>query len=194
MKRLLPLGFVLVVATTAAIAQQITVDEFGLGLFQVNSTVQVLPSILGPDPTGGLMNWNVLIYTLPFQGIQGDVLVQDPFEPGNPILDVIRFDGNFHLIFYSDSIDGYSAPADTPGPPDPFYTNHVFLEELISGAMHYADYKPGAGQPGGDPSFGDPLFNPSYRFISEIPEPGATVLLLGALGVFAWRRKSFAVS
>src|SRR3974377_1295401 len=86
-----------------------TVDEFGNSNFGP-------PGQLLPDPTGGVPNANVLIYQLPFPGVAGDVLMMD--NPANPVmLDVLRFDGNFHLIFYSDNADGFASPADTPSPP-----------------------------------------------------------------------------
>jgi len=163
------------------------VDEFGGSRVFSNSTlIAPLPFTLGPDPSGGLANWNVLIFNLPFQGQQGDVLITDPWESGSPVLDVLRFDGNSHLIFYSDSIDGFNDPADTPGPPDPFYPNYVLRNELVSGKLNYVDYQPGAGEPGGDPAFGG--FNPTYHIVSEIPEPGSAMLLLSALGVLGLAR------
>jgi hypothetical protein len=177
-KASLLIGLVSVLATTVVRAQQITVDEFGRG----TNGIQALPFTLALDPTGGLPNWNVLIYTLPFAGRQGDVLIHDPNLSGSPIHDVIRFDGTNHLIFYSDSVDGYNAPADTPGPPNPFYANLIHVDEQGSGQFIFADFTPGVNEPGWDAS------NPSYRFLSEIPEPGAVILLAIGLGVFGLAR------
>src|SRR5207302_1852362 len=119
-------SLIFIIGTTTLTAQQISIDEYG---HMTTNNVLALPGVLAPDPTGGLLNWNVLIYTLPFRGVRGDVLIQDPSESGSPILDVIRFDGQSRMIFYSDSIDGYDAPADTPGPPDPFLNPNVFINE-----------------------------------------------------------------
>ncbi len=166
-------------SATVALAQPIllTVDEFGHG----TNGNQVLNSSLMFDPSGGLQNWKVLVYNLPFQGAVGDVLMTDPFEPGNPILDVLRFDNQQHLIFYSDSIDGYEAPADTPGPPNPFYPNIVFIQEQgLEGQIQWGDYAPAPGQPGYDPAAPR-----SFKFISDIPEPKPMplVLLLGLIAI-----------
>ena len=180
-KGLLLSGLVSFLATTSVIAQQISLDEF---THMTINNVLAPPGVTGADPSGGLMNWPVLIYTLPFAGVPGDVLIQDPFEPGSPILDVARFDGNFKLIFYSDSIDGYDSPGDTPGTPDPFLPNQVFQNELVSGNISYVDYTPGANDPGFNGS------GPSYHFVSEgtVPEPGAALLLLSGLVIFGLAR------
>jgi hypothetical protein len=169
--------------TTNVLAQPtlLTVDEWGRG----TNGNQVLNSSLMFDPSGGLLNWKVLVYTLPFQGVVGDVLMTDPLEPGNPILDVLRFDNQQHLIFYSDSIDGYESPADTPGPPNPFYPNIIFIQEQeAEGQVQWGDYAPLAGQPGYDA--GNPLR--SFKFISDIPEPRTLPLLLPGAAVVLIRR------
>lgn len=133
------------------------------------------------------MNWPVLIYDLPFAGVAGDVLMRDPLESGSPILDVLRFDGAGHLTFYSDSIDGYDAPADTPGPPNQFI-NFVFINEQgAEGQVQDGFWLPTPEQAGYDAS------NPVYRFISDVPEPGAVTLLLAGAGILLLvlaRRKS----
>src|SRR5271165_837956 len=95
--KLLALGALtsLLAAATAYGQFNLTFDEWG------NSTYQ--PGQLMPDPTGGVLNWNVLVYNLPFAGLPGDVLMYDPVVgTTNYVLgDVLRFDGNGHMIFYS---------------------------------------------------------------------------------------------
>ena len=155
-----------------------TFDEFG------NATFNGSPWQLGqlmPDPTGGVPNWNVLVYNLPFAGVAGDVLMHDPLA-GNGVLDVLRFDGNFQLIFYSDNVDGYEAPADTPSAPSPLLGNQANItEQGPEGGYQWGDYSPLVGQPGWDPS------NPSYSFISDVPEPGTGVLLVGGMALLGAR-------
>lgn len=152
----------------------IVVDEWG------NSSYT--PGQLMPDPTGGVLNWNVLVYNLPFPGILGDVRMFDQASGGTNLvmLDVLRFDGNFHLIFYSDNTDGYDSPADTPHAPSPLFPNQASIFELgPEGGFQYGDYAPTPNQPGWDPS------NPTYRFISDVPEPGSVVFLFGGLALLS---------
>jgi hypothetical protein len=88
-------------------AGPVTVDEFG------NSAV-LGPGHIGNDPgPGGLKG--VLIYDLPVGGFQGDVIITEP--GGGPFSDLVRFNGNFTLIFYSDaSPNEVEGKADGPFP------------------------------------------------------------------------------
>src|ERR1700730_11685008 len=54
------------------------------------------PGFFSNDPGPGGLN-NVLTYNLPFTGVAGDVLVND----GAGLGDIIRFNGNGTVIFYS---------------------------------------------------------------------------------------------
>ena len=168
-------SLVAIASAYASYSNPITVDEYG------NSSYT--PGMLTADPTGGLTNWNCLVYNLPIQGVLGDVFMNEPGTTN--VSDVVRFDGNFHLVFYSDSGywpggsgEGYDAPADTPSKPNPFLPNGVTLTELgQEGGYQYVLYTPGVNQPGWDPS------SPSYKFISDVPEPGT--LALAGLGAAA---------
>ena len=190
-------GLVIVFSGTTLLAQVTNLfnfDEFGHGLIQTNGGNKgTFGAVLAPDTTpAGLANWNVLTYTLPFLGTAGDLLIQDAAQPGNPILDVLRFDGASHVIIYSDSLDGYEAPGDTPGPPNLFLPNRVLAKEQgVDEVYSWADYTPALNDPGWDP-----VMAPSYHFLSDgvIPEPGGGLLLLTGLGVFglAQMRRSFA--
>jgi len=163
----------------------VIVDEFGGGRYQSLGGYPALAVVTNLDTTGGLLNWPVLTYTLPFLGTAGDVLMHEPLQPGSPVLDVLRFDGQGHLIFYSDNLDGFDAPADTPGMPDPLQTNTFDITELGNATFAYGNYVPTADQPGWDASA------PGYTFISEgvVPEPQISALLVTGLGVLGWARK-----
>ena len=173
------------VALTAvsAFGGTISVDEYG-NLF-ING-VKSTNGVLGTDPgPGGLAN--VLIYTLPFMGAQGDVHLMDPVSPGDPcsgnFCDVIRFNGDGTLIFYSDNVDGFDAPADTPSAPHASYTNIVTIPEVGPEGLNGAMYAPTGVQPGADPNF-----LPTYTLISDSPEPGTLLLALAGFGALAVRR------
>jgi hypothetical protein len=193
-KRLLSLSFIplLLLFGGAALAQgtafSISVDEAGNGsLIDPTGLVITLPSSMGPDPgPGGLPS--VLTYHLPagLNGIQGDLLLTD--GPNQTPLDVIRFNGDGTILFYSDSVDGVDDPADTPSPPQGLYTNLVSVPEVPVGAGDGATYIPNPGQPG----FLDG--GATYHILSDtttdVPEPGALALLIGGgVSLLAFRRR-----
>jgi hypothetical protein len=188
MKRLikvfLPFGFCAVLTTTPVLAipflQTTNIfDEYGHGIIQTNGGSQTLPFTVAPDPTGGLLGSNVLIYSLTYLGIKGDVLIFTGDPNISPLDDVIRFDGGTNLIFYADSLDGFTDLADTLGPPNPLFTNQVSIVMQSFGNGQAAFYTPILGQPGYNAS------NPNYIFLIDtpVPEPSSTILLLGGLGV-----------
>ena len=167
----------LVVGNAFAQVGSFAFDEFGNGAFG--------PGVLAPDPgPGGLPS--VMTYHLPFAGVPGDVLLHDADVAGNPFLDVLRFNGNGTLLFYSDNVDGADSPADTPSPPSALYPNQVNLQEVGPEGNNGVFYTPGPNDPGFDPS------QPTYHFISDgvVPEPGvATLLICGASLLAITRRK-----
>src|SRR5258706_6123711 len=107
------IGLTSTLAVTATFGQPlITVDELGKG----NNNGTPLPSSMQADPFSGIVT---LTYQLPFFGIRGDVQLFEPGITNNPS-DVIRFDGNFHMFFFSDSTDGPPFdPADVTTLPPP---------------------------------------------------------------------------
>jgi len=162
---------VLFVAAWSIKAEQLIFDEYG------NSSY--LPGYLvNPDPTGGVPDWDVLMYDLPFAGVAGDLSIYEGSLSGD-LGDIIRFDGSGHLIFYSSGASGIITPADVPYPPSPLLDN--MADTIDVGG--YAYYTPTVGQPGYD------LSNPTYRF-SEVPEPGTGALVaLGAGLLLVVRRR-----
>jgi hypothetical protein len=171
-------GLTSALAITTASAQNgplITVDELGNGTF--NGTV--LHSGLKPDPFSGIVT---LAYQLPFPGVPGDVLLFEPGPQTNVLSDIIRFDGQGFLYFFSErettDVPPFD-PADVAQFPSPIAAlQQVSLLETGPEGNNGAFYTPGGG-PGGDPTF-----NPSYQFISDVPEPGSGVLAI--LGGGLW--------
>jgi hypothetical protein len=179
---LLPSGlFVSLALVMPASAAIFSFDEFGNGAFG--------PGVIQADPGPGGLG-AVMTYRLPFAGVPGDVLLHDASVAGNPFLDVIRFNGNGTLVFYSDNTDGLDSPADTPSPPTALYANQVNLQEIGNEVNNGAVYTPGPNQPGFDPS------GPTYNLISDgtgAPEPASVSLMavgaaLGGLIVVKRRR------
>jgi hypothetical protein len=168
--RVANIGLLVLLTVACGSAATITVNENGMG----NINGAALSFTIGQDTGPGGAS-NALIYTIPFTGTAGDVDIFEP-ETGVPG-DVIRFNGNGTLIFYSSLPANPVTLADQPFPPFPV-ANTAFITESASGS---ATYTPTAGQPGFDASA------PSYVFISDaavaaVPEPGSAWLVaFGAL-------------
>src|SRR6266436_9765264 len=141
-------GITSAVAVTAAFGQAqplITVDELGNG----NFNGQPLPSFQSPDPFSGIVT---LTYRLPFPGVPGDVQLFEPNAAGtNQLSDIIRFDGNGNLFFFSE-LEPTDVPPFDPAdvnqfpPPVPGLQTVALLEngpEGNNGAM----YNPAGGGP-----------------------------------------------
>jgi hypothetical protein len=158
-----------------AFSGTIVIDEL------LNGLVNGVPirGFIGNDPgPGGLPN--VAIYFLPFAGVVGDVLMSGASD-GGAVFDVVRFNGDATVIFYSDNVPTFDAPADTPGPPAVLYANRVTILEIGPEGNNAGTYTPLPGQPGFNAAFA-----PTYTFISDgqIPEPATGVLIaFGLLGI-----------
>lgn len=170
--------FVSLLLAQSAPAAILPFDENGNGAFG--------PGVIQPDPGPGGLG-AVLTYHLPFAGVPGDVLLHDGALTG-PVLDVVRFNGNGTLLFYSDT-PPFDSLADTPSPPTALYPNQVNIVEVGPEGNNGALYTPGPNDPGFDPS------GPTYNLISDspVPEPASVSLLavgavLGGLIVVKRRR------
>jgi hypothetical protein len=192
------IGLASALMVTAASAQ-ISIDEWGgtIGLPAGSGA-------LGPDPSlpaGIGLPGPVLVYSLPFGVLGGDVLLADAGTNGALVpSDVIRFwnpandPTKSFLIFYSDrpELGEIPPPADTGLPPQlqPFVMG-PFLETGTE-AFNFYDYLAGPGMPGTPLiAAGTPIM---YHIISDgqVPEPstGALFLMAGGLGLFFKRRSA----
>jgi hypothetical protein len=175
-------GFTLAFATSTSFAQfTFTIDEFG----GPNTS---LPSFMGLDPSGGVAG-PVLIYTLPFAVVSGDVILSEPGLPPTPDSDVIRFwnttgANQSEIIFYSDfsATDPADAPADV-GLPTQFQSLAIRIQEVGPEGNNGAVFVANPGLPG---STSAPI---QYNIISDVPEPGImTLLFSGVALLFGIRR------
>ena len=156
-----------------------------------NSSGTVGQGFAAADPgPGGLAA--ALTYSLPFTGLQGDVLLLD--ITGSFLADDLRFNGDGTMIVYG-AAPPVTAIADT-GFPLGIYANSVFLVLVGTPANNGIVYTPTATQPGFDAS------NPTYAFFavitaaeSGVPEPssiGLVIAGIGLIGFKAARRKRIA--
>jgi hypothetical protein len=156
---------VLVAGAKPAAAALIEVDENGHAFSDGVPLGFTFRPDFGPGGLG-----LVLTYFLPFVGLQGDVLMQD----GDVTQDVLRFNGDSTLVFYSDDIDGIDAFADTLALPSAFYPRQVTIPDVGPEGDNGAFYTPNDAQPGFNPTF-----VPTYHFISDgeaTPEPSTRAL------------------
>ena len=185
-KALIVSGLTLVVSATTLFGQAgplFTFDENGNGNF--NGTP--LPFTVGPDPSGGVTTSPVLIYTLPFPVVSGDVGLIEPNDPTQSLSDILRFfnpagANQSVLIFYSDF--SVTDPADALADSGlPFAPNAILIPEIGPEENNGALWAPPAGAPGSNGA------GVQYNIISDVPEPGTAALLLSGVGVlFAIRR------
>ncbi|PWU19152.1 MAG: hypothetical protein C5B50_07245 [Verrucomicrobia bacterium] len=172
-----------VIALTGARAQNflITVDELGNGTFNG----AVLPSSMKADPFSGMVT---LAYQLPFAGNPGDVQLFEPNTTGNLVLsDVVRFDGQGFMYFFSELEPGElnPDPADVPQFPPPLAAFHpASVNEVGPEGNNNAIYTPTPADPGGISSGGL-----TYNFISDVPEPSASLLALLGMGLMMVSRR-----
>ena len=146
----------------------VSVDEFGIGAINGNS--------LSSQSAGS----HGLQYSLPYVTVPGSVEILDPLA-GNQISDVIIFT-NTSLFFQSDSQGGAHSPADVSAFTIDT-TQIVQIQEQVSGGNSFATYTPTIGMPGYS------SLNPTYDFISDVPEPGCCLLMAGGGAVLLFLRR-----
>ena len=160
-------------------APLVTVDELGKGDF--NGTP--LPSFQSADPFSGIVT---LTYRLPFPGVPGDVQIFEPGAAAAPS-DLIRFDGNSNLFFFSE-IEPTDVPPFDPAdvsqfpPPNPVLQSVSFIESGPEG-NNGLFYNPAGGLPG------DNSAGATYHFVSDVPEPASMALLGLAASLILLRRR-----
>jgi hypothetical protein len=172
-KLLTVFSFASALSSTAGFGQLIQVDELGKGIFiQPGVTTPLPPAVIAVEPFSGIAT---LQYTLPFAGTPGDVSMFDVGPNGNSTNDLIRFDGQGHLYFFSDKeatdVPPFD-PADVGIPPLLTQFPAAVIQETGVEGQNGASYVPVAGQPGFDSTIG----GLQYRFISDVPEPSALAL------------------
>jgi hypothetical protein len=169
-RTIIALGFTAAIASAPAFSQNlyIKIDEFGAGT--VNGST--LPGSVATEPISGM---STMRYTLPFFGVSGDVQLFEPPTASGVASDVIRFDGNYGVYFFSDVSTG--DPADSPadvGLPSILQSPLMSLGETgpEGGPNGYIGYTPGYSDPGANTTG-----TVTYDFISEVPEPGSLGVL-----------------
>lgn len=193
MKAWLVLSLTFAVAVTSALGQDNwtwTLDENGNASLTdpFGSPPILFPGlgVLAPEPISGM---TTLFYPLgAILGIPttpGDVLLREPGAPTNTFSDLLRFNQNGDVWFFSDRetneitadlADVFVMPQPLPGA--------VSILEIGPEGNNGALYIPSPTQPGGDAAgflFPDGL---AYNIISDVPEPAS--LSLAALGGAAW--------
>ena len=194
LKSLLLTILTLSVPTAALVAQPFSIDENGNGIDYLDILASPpftapLPFTVGPDPSRGIVGAPVLIYSLPMLVTAGDVGL---VEPGQSTLsDLIRFynaPGANHsvIIFYSD-IDGPDRDLADVGIP--YSASPVLIDETSAAGNNGVRWDPTFTAGPGYFSGPRPTFSfYYYTIISDVPEPGATALLLSGAGIWFWIR------
>jgi hypothetical protein len=175
-----------------AFTLQITEDRLD-PLNQLNGGYH--PGSLQNDPgPGGLPN--ALTFTLPIAGVVGDLLIHEPVSGES---DLIRWNGNGTLVFYSDiPLEQGEIPNDADiGLPQQSYggisvTEAGLVLQPVPAMVAYSEngmngyiYTPTPGQPGYDPNNAA-----TYVIISDIPEPSSVILVgVGLIGLLAVSRR-----
>jgi len=186
----LVVGFASAIAVATALGQPVpgatwTFDELGSGLFNSPSVAGYSTGFRSVEPFSGI---NILTYNLGYPGTIGDVFLIESVAGGTNYSDLIRFDGQGHLYFFSDLEPGevpsnWSDVLQLP-PPLPGYAPNL-IENGPEG-NNFATWKPLPGEAGSDPI----VPGITYVFISDVPEPTTvTLAAAGTAALLALRRR-----
>ena len=162
-----------------------TFDEAGFGSFRVAGTgplpnfIAYLPGTVAQDPFSGLFT---LRYNVPATMSAGDLLIFDN-GPQYALSDIIRFDGQGHLFFFSQLEPGETPTlADVAQLPSPLagFNDVGLLETQLPFGGNGVTYVPvpARQQPGSD------TVATQFEIISNVPEPAPAFLLLLGAGLF----------
>jgi hypothetical protein len=153
-------------SVSGQIYQVINLDENGDGYITPS---EPFPYTVATEPISGIAT---LEYTLPFAGVAGDLLLEQP--DSSQISDVLRFDGESDVYFFADVYSGPSQLADVGLPPSYISPNVTVIGTAIAGGYSYT-YIPTSSEPGY--KVAGPV---AYQIITEVPEPSA--MMMGGLG------------
>jgi len=156
------------------------IDENGPALLNDGPLVGYSNGHYQVDPISGIQGW---YYNLGGTNVNvpGDVILLEPQAPPGTVSDLLRFDGN-GVYFFSDLEPDETNPDKADVPVIPQAINPVVLTEVGPEGNNGVLYIPVSGQPGCDTSGVLPGIR--YNIISDVPEPGATTLLLS--GAILW--------
>lgn len=188
-KAIVVLSFILAVSANTLFAQPYWFDQNGNGTRYAGS-ISLLPLSfeVAPDPSGGITSSSVLIYSLGFPVVSGDVALMEP--GGTTVADLLRFftpagGTTSDVIFYSQP-DGTLAGVGIPSSANPIQISDVSPETV---------WNPANNQPGASTGAVPVYASFEYDINTEAPEPSSTTLLLVAIGIWltAWgsRREVF---
>lgn len=159
-------SFILVALAGTLFAQPYTFDENGNGLGFGDFHSFALPGQLVPDPSGGITNSPVLMYSLGWPVVPGDVALMAP--GGATVAVLLRFFTPSNTN--SSDLILYSQPNGTlAGVGIPYSANPVVISETSPQTLWY----PGAGQPG--VAFAFPIFDTFEYFITTTSPPPVSV-------------------
>jgi hypothetical protein len=177
-KGLISFGIISVVSAGTLYSQPYILDENGNGSSVSPLLSFALPFEVAPDPTGGIANSPVLIYSLEESVVSGDLALME--SDGSTVAALLRFftpagQTSSDVIFYSQA-NGTLAGTGIPYSATP---------TLIRETSPKTGWFPGPNQPGRSTQYALPVGDIfEYYVVTGVPEPLSRALLLVAAGVW----------